>query len=235
MRFRAAGIRERTRSARVATSGKRWTFTVRNDAKLPKLRSASLTIGEFLLPAWLSAFRTLKPEIHPQLEVVNSAAVLSAVRDGRTAIGFVEGASTVAELDSLLVARDELVVVVAANHPWARRRVIALSALAGEPYLTRERDSGTRAVATAALAARGITLTPALEAASTQSLKRMIAASGFSILSSFRIFGGHAVRRSLATQPNGPQGIALFDQPCQGSRGGDRWGGAVDLAGARSG
>jgi DNA-binding transcriptional LysR family regulator len=149
--------------------------------------SASLTIGEFLLPAWLSAFRASHRDLHPQLEVVNSSLVLAAVRAGRAAIGFIESGTLPRELDSMVVARDQLVVVVAADHPWARRRTISVSALAAEPYLTRERDSGTRAVATAALAAQGVMLTPALEVASTQSLKRMIATGGFSILSRLAI------------------------------------------------
>ncbi len=152
--------------------------------------SASLTIGEFLLPAWLSAFRAQEPGIHPQLEVVGSAAVLAAVRERRAAIGFVEGGPTPGDMESLVVARDALVVVVAPDHPWARRRGVSIAALqsgAGGPYLTRERDSGTRAVATTALAARGVELTPELEVASIQGLKRMIAAGGFSILSRLAI------------------------------------------------
>jgi len=152
--------------------------------------SASLTIGEFLLPAWLSAFREQEPGVHPQLEVVGSAAVLAAVRDRRAAIGFVEGEATPDGFESLVVARDALVVVVAPGHPWARRRRVPARALttgAGGPYLTRERDSGTRAVATAALAAHGIELTPALEVASIQGLKRMIISGGFSLLSRLAI------------------------------------------------
>jgi len=152
--------------------------------------SASLTIGEFLLPAWLSAFREQEPGVHPQLEVVGSAAVLTAVRERRAAIGFVEGEATPEGFESLVVARDELVVAVAPGHVWARRRSVSVRALsggAGGPYLTRERDSGTRAVATVALAAHGITLTPALEVASIQGLKRMIATGGFSILSRLAI------------------------------------------------
>lgn len=155
----------------------------RHDLRL----SASLTIGEFLLPGWLSAFRAQEPAVHPQLEVVNSASVLRAVQEGRAMIGFVESGSPPLGLESLVVARDELVVVVAADHGWARRRRLSASALVRESYLTRERDSGTRAVATAALAQRGITLTPALEAASTEILKRMITQGGFSILSRLAI------------------------------------------------
>lgn len=152
--------------------------------------SASLTIGEFLLPAWLSAFREQEPGVHPQLEVVGSAAVLAAVRDRRAAIGFVEGEATPDGFESLVVARDALVIVVAPGHPWARRRSVPVTSLttgAGGPYLTRERDSGTRAVATAALAAHGIELAPALEVASIQGLKRMIMSGGFSLLSRLAI------------------------------------------------
>ncbi|MGH2843860.1 MAG: LysR family transcriptional regulator [Solirubrobacteraceae bacterium] len=155
---------------------------------LQELRlSASLTIGEFLLPGWLSAFRAQEPAVHPQLEVVNSASALNAVREGRAMIGFIESGAPPHGVESLLVARDELVVVVAADHPWTRRRRLSASALVRESYLTRERDSGTRAVATAALAERGIVLTPALETTSTESLKRMITRGGFSILSQLAI------------------------------------------------
>jgi DNA-binding transcriptional LysR family regulator len=152
--------------------------------------SASLTIGEFLLPAWLSAFRAQEPGLHPQLEVVGSTAVLAAVRDRRAAIGFVEGEATPDGFESLVVARDALVLAIAPDHPWARRATVPIGALAtgaGGAYLTRERDSGTRAVATAALAAHGIELTPALEVASIQGLKRMITSGGFSLLSRLAI------------------------------------------------
>jgi DNA-binding transcriptional LysR family regulator len=152
--------------------------------------SASLTIGEFLLPAWLSAFRAQEPGVHPQLEVVGSAAVLAAVKERRAAIGFIEGGATPDGFESLVVARDALVVAVAPDHPWARRATVPIGALAtgaGGAYLTRERDSGTRSVATAALAAHGVELTPALEVASIQGLKRMITSGGFSLLSRLAI------------------------------------------------
>lgn len=149
--------------------------------------SASLTIGEFLLPAWLSAFRAEHPDVHPQLEVINSAAAITAARERRAAIAFVEGGATPDDLESMIVADDELAVVVAAGHRWARRRALPADELRRESYLTRERDSGTREVATAALAAAGVALAPDLEVASTQSLKRLIASGGFSILSRLAI------------------------------------------------
>jgi DNA-binding transcriptional LysR family regulator len=149
--------------------------------------SASHTIGEFLLPGWLSSYRRFAPDVRPQLEIVNSKGVLDAVRARRSAVGFVEGHDPLEGLDSIVLARDALVVVVTAEHRWATRRSVAAQELTSEPYLTREQSSGTRGVATAALLAVGIELTPAFEAASTQSLKRALTGDGFTIVSSLVI------------------------------------------------
>ncbi len=145
--------------------------------------SASHTIGEYLVPGWLAAFRLHRPEIHPQLEIVNSPGALDAVREQRSDIAFVEGLDPLDGLDAVTVARDELAVVVSADHAWARRRGVALGDLHSEPYLTREAASGTRAVATTVLAQAGVELAPSLQAASLQSLKRALTGGGFTLIS----------------------------------------------------
>jgi DNA-binding transcriptional LysR family regulator len=149
--------------------------------------SASHTIGEFLLPGWLAEFRRGHPDVHPMLEITGSRGVLSAIREGRSQIGFVEGVDPLDGLEALVVARDELLVVVAADHPWAHGRRPRARDLATQPYLAREAASGTRAVAAAALAAAGIELRPALEAESVQSLKRALAGGGFTLMSRLAI------------------------------------------------
>jgi DNA-binding transcriptional LysR family regulator len=144
---------------------------------------ASHTIGEYLLPGWLTEFRRRAPGIHPQLEVINSTGTVRAVREGRAAIGFVEGRDPLPDLDVITIAHDTLAVVVSSTHRWARRRALSPRDLLTEPYLTREAASGTRSVAGAALESVGVRLVPALEAASTQSLKRALAGGGFTIIS----------------------------------------------------
>jgi DNA-binding transcriptional LysR family regulator len=129
---------------------------------------SSRTVGETLLGQWLAAFRT----------------VVRAVRDGEAEIGFIEGpAETMRGLHELVVAEDEICVVVASDHPWARRRSVPVKALAEQPFLAREAGSGTRAVAAARLSQAGVELMPALEVSSTEGLKRALAAGGFSLLS----------------------------------------------------
>jgi DNA-binding transcriptional LysR family regulator len=109
--------------------------------------------------------------------------VIDAIRKNRSEIGFIEGPDSPAGLQTIIVARDEIVAVVAAEHPWAGRRAVPARDLVAESYLTREAASGTRAVATAALARAGVELTPALQAASAQSLKRAVAGGGFTLMS----------------------------------------------------
>lgn len=159
----------------------RATRAVGTDASGLRL-AASHTIGEFLLPGWLAAFRVAAP-LPVQMDVINSPGVIAEVRDGRAEIGFVEGNASLAGLDVIELMHDELAVVVGARHPWARRRAVEGRALTGEPYLARERDSGTRAVAAAALARHGVALEPELETPSIQGLKRAVLDGGFTVIS----------------------------------------------------
>lgn len=148
---------------------------------------ASHTIGEFLLPAWLAAFRSQDRAMRAQVEIANSPAVLRALRERHAEIGFVEGLDALDGFEKLVVFRDSIVAVVGADHRWTRRRVITPDDLMKESYITREAGSGTRAVATDALSRHGIDLVPTLETASLQSIKRALVSGGFSLLSGLAV------------------------------------------------
>jgi DNA-binding transcriptional LysR family regulator len=155
----------------------------------PILRlAASHTIGGFLLPGWLSQFRASDArQTRIQVEIINSEAVLSRVRNGRVDIGFIESLDPTDGLDTVTAMSDEIVAVVASSHPWARRRTIPARRLLEDAYLSREPGSGTRAVAAAALAEIGVTLSPTIDTASTQSLKRAVVEEGFTLISRLTI------------------------------------------------
>jgi DNA-binding transcriptional LysR family regulator len=150
----------------------------------PLVIHASRTIGETLLPQWLASFRLSAPGCRVSVAITNSDEVVHAVRDRAAEIGFIEGpAASMQGLTELVLAHDELRVVVAGGHSWARRRAIPMRALTQEPFLAREAGSGTREVAAVALAAKGVELTPALELSSAEGLKRAVLAGGFTLLS----------------------------------------------------
>ena len=121
--------------------------------------SASLTIAEQLLPGWLVSFRGAGPvrtgvPTDIELTAVNSERVIDDVREGRADLGFVEGPRAPSMLRTRIVGQDELFVVVAPTHPWARRRrPLTASELAATALVTREHGSGTRDALDAALLA----------------------------------------------------------------------------------
>jgi DNA-binding transcriptional LysR family regulator len=145
--------------------------------------AASQTVGEALLPRWLADFRAARPEVQLHVELTNSPGVLRRIRDGDASIGFVEGLDALTGLETQAVARDEIVVVVDAAHRWRRRSALRAAELRDEPYISREYGSGTRAVAEAALRRVGVTLEPAVETASLQSVKHSLMSGGFALIS----------------------------------------------------
>lgn len=118
--------------------------------------SASFTIAEYLLPQWLEQFSRAHPGDSVALEVANSTTVADRLRSGMADLGFIETPSELTDLDERIVARDELVTVVAPTHPWAMRGSVPAEALAATPLVMREAGSGTREALERALADLGL-------------------------------------------------------------------------------
>lgn len=112
--------------------------------------AASLTTSAHLVPTWLVELhrQQLRLGAKPtdvELITGNSAKVVDLVRNDKAAIGFIETPELPRDLKCRVIAEDELVLVVAPGHPWARRRGgVALEQVARTPLVTREPGSGTR-------------------------------------------------------------------------------------------
>ncbi|MEV0601556.1 LysR family transcriptional regulator [Streptomyces sp. NPDC050315] len=159
--------------------------------------TASMTIAEYLLPGWLIALRTQRPDTAVSLFAGNSAVVAERVLSGEADLGFVEGLDIPSGLDGAVIGHDRLVVVAAPSHPWSRRRTpLTGRELAATPLILREQGSGTRQVLDAALAACGPLAPPLLELASTTAVKAAaVSGAGPSVLSELAIGEELAARR----------------------------------------
>lgn len=152
--------------------------------------AASHTVGEYLLPRWLGTLRPQAPGLHPQVDVVNSPRVVALLREHKVDIGFVEGDDVLSDFECMVVAKDEIVVVVADDHRWASREAVAAPELTTEPYVARELGSGTRAVAERRLREVGVELAPELEFASLEAIKGALRGGGFALISRLAVAGG---------------------------------------------
>lgn len=140
--------------------------------------AASLTVAEHLLPRWIGDLRRAAPELRVGLQVVNSGRVGELARAGAIDVGFVESPGGLRGLRSQVVARDRLVLVVAPEHPWARRRrPVGPAELAATALVSREPGSGTRETADRALVAAGHSpAAPLLELGSGTAVRSAVAA-----------------------------------------------------------
>ncbi len=140
---------------------------------------ASQTIASYWLPRHLVAFRRAYPGIDIRLGVGNTAQVAAAVHEGSAELGFVEGSVEDPALTIGRVARDQLVVVVAPDHPWAAAEGVEPGDLAETEWVLREPGSGTRSVFEAALAGFGVdpaVLRIALELPSNEAVRAAVEA-----------------------------------------------------------
>lgn len=109
---------------------------------------ASQTIASHFLPEPLVEFHKSYPGLTLAVSVGNSAQVAQAIIDGEVELGFTEGPKGGASHPQLvgeLIASDQLVMVVSAEHPWAKQKKFNAEDLAAGKWVLREDGSGTRA------------------------------------------------------------------------------------------
>ena len=146
--------------------------------------AASTTIAGYVLPAAVARFRRQHPDVDLEIQVGNTAHVSADVEAGELAWGLVEGPVDTTRLAARTFLDDEMILVVPARHPWARRRQIEPKELETDEFLAREAGSGTGAIYEAVLAAEGVRLRPRIRIAHSRAIVAAVAAgAGVAIVS----------------------------------------------------
>ncbi len=154
---------------------------------------ASTTIGSYLLPTVLGAFRARYPAIELGLTIANTEEIKTRLLDRTLDLGLTEGAPPEGEnLSTRVFSEDELIVVAPPGHPFAakaagkeRPKPITVGQLCAQPHIVRELGSGTREVVDRALSPHGVRIeNVALTLSTTEAIKRAVAAGlGLAVVS----------------------------------------------------
>ncbi len=99
--------------------------------------------GEYLLPQKLGAFIKEHPEVRPVLRIGDSAGIVDDIINGKVEVGFVGFKSNDGRLAFQKIWQDEMVLAVPGSHPWTKRKAVELNDLRTQPFVARERGSGT--------------------------------------------------------------------------------------------
>ena len=98
-------------------------------------------VGTYVLPRILKAFHDNHPGVDVMVRTGHSEDVLQLVLDDDVQVGFGRPINH-PEINTIPLYRDELVLVVSANHRFAKRGAVNMGDLANEPLIVFDRDSG---------------------------------------------------------------------------------------------
>ncbi len=153
---------------------------------------ASRTLGAYYLPDVLCAFCAKYPDVHIQMQVLNTHDVMENVLTFQSDLGFVGRREQNEKLIYIPFIEDELVIIVSPKHELVRRRSIALSAFNGQRLILREAGSGTRQEVEQVLRRQHVALDVVMELGSNEAIKRAVEKGlGVSVISA------NAIKREL--------------------------------------
>lgn len=157
---------------------------------------ASTIPATYILPHVLTRFKKNHPGITVHLLGGDSDSVIHMVLDSHAQIGFIGKSVHDRRLLSERIWDDELVLIAPKGHRWQNSSGVHIAEIAQEPFITREKGSGTMSEFDEFLRTRHKTTLSRFnivsEMGSTEAVKEaVIAGLGVSVLSV------HAIRREL--------------------------------------
>lgn len=99
--------------------------------------------GEYILPGVIGEFHEKFPNIFVTITISDTSDIEKRVIEGELELGVVGSRSSNNVLYVKKIWRDELVLAVSREHPWAVKEEVLPEELTGQPFILREKGSGT--------------------------------------------------------------------------------------------
>ena len=136
---------------------------------------ASITLGNYELPAVARRMKKERPGIRLQATVANVDTLKDMLLDNRLDAAMIEAPIDHRDLTGEAFSRDELALILPPGHPLLQKDRLTLADVAACDLLLREKGSSGRAFLDTVFEAHGLTVSPLWESASTQALVRAVA------------------------------------------------------------
>ncbi len=107
---------------------------------------ASTIPGTYVLPKLIGAFKARHPAVLATLRIGDTTSIAKEILQGDIEAAVVGSLWNDRRLISEELFVDELTLAVQSEHRWAGKPLISVDELADEPFILRERGSGTRMV-----------------------------------------------------------------------------------------
>lgn len=152
--------------------------------KRGRLRIAAVTTTKYFMPRILGPFCAQYPGIDVALEVINRDRLLERLRRNQDDLYIMGVPPVELDIECEPFMENPLVVLAPISHPLAQRKRIPFADLSNEPFLVRERGSGTRMTIEREFQERQAQLRIRMELGSNEAIKQAVAGGlGLALLS----------------------------------------------------
>ena len=154
--------------------------------------SGGMTVCLYIFPTLVKQLRRSHPKLDVKMMVATAGRSVEQIRAGHVDAGLLTLPVEEADLVTLPVLREELLLVTMPGHPLAKRKKITAQDLAGEPFVAFEAGSGTRRVIDRFFLSENIESNIVMETENVEIIKAMVASGIGSTLIS-----NHAIDREV--------------------------------------
>lgn len=149
---------------------------------------ASVTIGAYILPKLILKFKELNSENTVEVIEDNTAKIEELILRDQLDLALVEGETTSPDLIRKSFMEDELVLICGASHRFAAMTSVNPHELETEPFIVREKESGTRKKFEEVMAEKELSWHASWTCNNVDSIKMAVAAGlGVSVISKFAV------------------------------------------------
>jgi DNA-binding transcriptional LysR family regulator len=132
---RLLALREETETAIFRHQGRLQGLLVIGGSTIP---------GGYLLPRVIGKFKAQYPHVRLSLIIEDTQQIIAGILEGALEFGVVGAESREKNLLQERLIDDEMALIVPSGHPLKSKKKIMLASLLTEPFIVRERGSGTR-------------------------------------------------------------------------------------------
>jgi len=101
------------------------------------------TSGRYFIPNLLAAFQQEYPNVRTRVNLMPRQDVMDGLLGQTLNLGVIGRCIEHRELECQLLLEDRLILIVPAQHPWANLDIVKPADIANQPFISREKNSGT--------------------------------------------------------------------------------------------
>lgn len=152
--------------------------------KRGRLKIAAVTTSKYFMPRILGPFCAQYPGVDLSMEVVNRGRVLERLAQNQDDLYIMGVPPEGSEFECTAFMDNWLVVIAPYHHPLAKRQGLRFAKVAAEPFIVRERGSGTRIASENIFSQRKAQMKVRMELGSNEAIKQAVAGGlGLALLS----------------------------------------------------